>query len=239
MITFKKISNSLTLSQTIEKQIEEAIRRKELAPGEKLPTENELCKSFRVSRNALREALRSLGSKGLIEIKKGSGMYVNVFSSKNAISSLNLFLELNSDPDHLYHILQLRKMFEPHIAEAASERRTDEDLKKIGRYLQNLIECDSEDLEKEAEIDNRFHLQISKSCGNFAIPLIFEPIFSCTPRIKRAIYSKKPGQREKTVYFHKSIFEAICDRRGGVAREFMREHLLEAERNFLENYKQS
>ena len=90
---YKKIGQSKTLSQRIEEEIEGAIRSKKLKSGEKLPTEIELSKSYGVSRNALREALRSLNSKGLIRIEKGRGMFVNEYSLAQAMSTVNIFLD--------------------------------------------------------------------------------------------------------------------------------------------------
>ena len=68
---FQKIGTTQTLSQKIERNIERAIREKKLPIGAKLPSERELCEMFAVSRTALREALRRLSARGLIEIKKG------------------------------------------------------------------------------------------------------------------------------------------------------------------------
>jgi len=67
---FQNIGNKLTLSQRIERTIENAIREKKLTVGSKLPTEREMCESFGVSRTALREALRRLSARGLINIHK-------------------------------------------------------------------------------------------------------------------------------------------------------------------------
>ena len=67
---FTKIGTGLTLSQKIERKVEEAIRDKKLIPGTKMPSEKELCTQFAVSRTALREALRRLSDRGLIDIKK-------------------------------------------------------------------------------------------------------------------------------------------------------------------------
>ena len=91
---YNKIGDTKSLSQRIEEEIEGAIRIKKLKAGEKLPTEIELSKSYGVSRNALREALRSLNSKGLIRIEKGRGMFVNEFSLNQAVSSVNLLILL-------------------------------------------------------------------------------------------------------------------------------------------------
>jgi GntR family transcriptional repressor for pyruvate dehydrogenase complex len=73
---FGKIQISQTLSQKIEHKIEDAILQNKLVQGAKLPSERELCESFAVSRTALREALRRLNARGLIAVRKGSGMVV-------------------------------------------------------------------------------------------------------------------------------------------------------------------
>jgi len=73
---FSKIGSGLTLSQKIE--------RRKLLPGTRLPTEKELCTQFAVSRTALREALRRLSARGLIDIRKGSGMYISELKIEDA-----------------------------------------------------------------------------------------------------------------------------------------------------------
>jgi GntR family transcriptional repressor for pyruvate dehydrogenase complex len=115
---FKKIGSEHTLTKKIEIQLENAIREKKLKPDQKLPSQEELCNSFGVGRNILREAIRSLASRGLIRVRKGSGMYVADFSMQDAVSSMNYFLELHSDQDGLYQIIKLRQMFEPQIVES-------------------------------------------------------------------------------------------------------------------------
>ncbi|MEN8252634.1 MAG: GntR family transcriptional regulator [Patescibacteria group bacterium] len=89
---FKNLGYKQTLSQKIERTIENAIREKKLIIGSKLPTEREMCESFGVSRTALREALRRLSARGLISITKGSGMHVSEIKIEDAIKSLNLLL---------------------------------------------------------------------------------------------------------------------------------------------------
>ena len=81
---FGKIGTAQTLSQKIERRIEEAIRQKKLLVGTKLPSERELCEMFAVSRTALREALRRLSARGLIQIKKGSGMFVSELKNSDS-----------------------------------------------------------------------------------------------------------------------------------------------------------
>jgi len=132
---FQKIGTSQTLSQKIERNVERAIREKKLPIGSKLPSERELCEMFAVSRTALREALRRLSARGLIQIKKGSGMVVTNIDMKDAISSLNLYYDLKFDDNLISQIIELRLAFEPEIARMAALNRTDEDIKNMEANL--------------------------------------------------------------------------------------------------------
>ena len=79
-----------TLHQHLVAQITDRIVSNQIAPGEALPTEPELCVSFDVSRTVVREAVRVLVSKGLIEVKHGSGMLVALTDRWNLLDPQNL-----------------------------------------------------------------------------------------------------------------------------------------------------
>ena len=85
-LALKKIDRDAPLSQKIEEQLREAILQKVFVPGERLPSETELVDIFGVSRTAIREALRILAGKGLVEIKGRGGVFV----SKAELSELSL-----------------------------------------------------------------------------------------------------------------------------------------------------
>ena len=135
---FGKIQISQTLSQKIERKIEEAIRQKKLVAGAKLPSEKELCESFAVSRTALREALRRLSARGLIVIRKGSGMIVSEIKIEDAINSLNLYYDLKFDANLITQIIEVRRLFEPEIARLASRNRMEPIYSLLPR-MRNLI----------------------------------------------------------------------------------------------------
>ncbi|HNU78409.1 MAG TPA: GntR family transcriptional regulator, partial [Prolixibacteraceae bacterium] len=139
---FGKISIGQTLSQKIERKIEEAIRQKKLVPGAKLPSERELCESFAVSRTALREALRRLSARGLINVRKGSGMFVSEINIEDAIKSLNLYYDLKFDSNLISQIIEVRRLFEPEIARLAARNHTEEDISILRDNITDLINCD-------------------------------------------------------------------------------------------------
>lgn len=218
---FGKIGTAQTLSQKIERRIEEAIRQKKLLVGTKLPSEREMCEMFAVSRTALREALRRLSARGLIEIKKGSGMYVSELHIEDAIESLNLYYDLSFDSNLIPQIIEVRRVFEPEIARMASQNRKDADLKALKENIDALEKCDPDNTQMEADTINKFHLNVAKATGNPIVIITMEPVFSLLPRMRNLIYANVDGEKEYTIKAHKAIYEAIRDRDGEKAHNEM------------------
>ncbi len=206
---FSKIGTTQTLSQKIERKIEEAIRQKKLIPGTKLPSEKELCESFAVSRTALREALRRLSARGLIQIRKGSGMVVSEIKIEDAINSLNLYYDLKFDSNLISQIIEVRRLFEPEIARLAARNRTTDDLLILRENLVTLENCDPDNTQLEVDTINKFHMNLAKATGNPIIIISLEPIYSLLPRMRNFIYANVEGEKEYTLEAQKKILVAI------------------------------
>lgn len=217
------------LSFKIEEKIEALIRNRTYAIGEKLPTENEFCKHFSVSRTAVREALKSLKARGLIEIKKGSGAYVAELSSEGALNPIHLYFEMSLDKELIVNTIKTRQAFEPEIANLAALNRTGEDLENLELNLKQLAACSLTDIDTETQIDGDFHLLVCKAAKNPVISTIMNPIHNLIPKHKTLIYGKDIAHREEiretVVQFHTKIFEAIRDKDGKEAFYQMKEHL--------------
>ncbi len=206
---FGKIPISQTLSQKIERKIEEAIRQKKLVPGTKLPSERELCELFAVSRTALREALRRLSARGLISVRKGSGMFVSEIKTEDAIKSLNLYYDLKFDNNLISQIIEVRRLFEPEIVRLASQNRTDEDIRLLRDNLADLINCDPDNTQMEVDMINKFHMNLSKATGNPIIMITMEPIYTLLPRMRNLIYGNIEGEKEYTIMLQQKILNAV------------------------------
>ena len=222
---FEKIGKDITLSQEIEQKIEQSILAKEFKPGEKLPTEKELCEMFGVSRTALREALQMLSSRGLIDVKKGSGIYVEDYSASHAMRPMQMYLELNFDRNYLRHIVQVRKMLEPQIAGMAALYRTEEDIAALQKNQEDLIKCPETDHKQEGELDKDFHIILAKATQNPMVPMIVEPIFQVMPRIKLLVYKFVKKAKEAALDYHSLIAEAVTQQDEQRAIQLMKEHL--------------
>jgi GntR family transcriptional repressor for pyruvate dehydrogenase complex len=206
---FSKIGTGLTLSQKIERKIEEAIREKKLLPGAKLPSEKELCAKFAVSRTALREALRRLSARGLIDIRKGSGMYITELKIEDAINSLHLFYDLRFNSDLILQIIEVRRLFEPEIARLAATNRTENDIKTLQKNLEELRKCNTDNTQLEVDLINRFHMNLSKSTGNPIVIISLEPVYSLLPRMRNLIYGNIEGEKEYTIKYQEELIKAL------------------------------
>jgi GntR family transcriptional repressor for pyruvate dehydrogenase complex len=206
---FSKIGSGLTLSQKIERRIEEAIRQKKLLPGSKLPTEKELCAQFAVSRTALREALRRLSARGLIDIRKGSGMYITELKIEDAINSLHLFYDLRFNSDLILQIIEVRRLFEPEVARLAATNRREEDIRILEKNLHDLEKCNPDNTQLEVDLINRFHMNLSKATGNPIVIISLEPVYSLLPRMRNLIYGNIEGEKDYTVKYQRDLLDAL------------------------------
>lgn len=235
---FQNIGNKLTLSQRIERTIESAIREKKLAIGSKLPTEREMCESFGVSRTALREALRRLNARGLISIHKGSGMYVSEINIEDAIKTLNLYYDLKFDKNLLSQIIEVRSLFEPQIAKLAAINRSEEDLSLLEANVAEFEQCDPDNTQMEADLDNQFHLTVTKATQNPVVQVSMEPIYLLLPRMRNFIYGNIDGEKTNTLRFHRSILESIRGKDENQSCSLMKDHL-DRTREIYEKYLKS
>lgn len=221
---FGKIGSTQTLSQKIERKIEEGIRNKTLTQGMKIPTERELCEKFGVSRTAIREALRRLDARGLVDIRKGDGMYVSEITMEDAIKTLNLYYDLNFDDNLIDQIFEVRINFEPSIASLAAINRTDEDIRLLEENLQEFINCDDDNVQYEVDLDNKFHTNIAKATENPFIIATMEPIYVLLPRFRNFFYGNVDGEKNYIVEMHRNIIKAIIKKDAITSAKLIKEH---------------
>jgi GntR family transcriptional regulator, transcriptional repressor for pyruvate dehydrogenase complex len=225
---FQQLGSRVLLSKEVEGKIEQAIQLKKFAPGERLPTELELCDSFGVSRTVMREALRMLSARGLISIQKGRGIFVRDYSASDLADPIRLYLTLNYDGNHVLDVVEARKAIEPSVAALAAKNRTETDVRNLSANLHQL-EAYTGDYEKLAVLDQDFHILIATASGNPIVPLLMEPIHRLMPQIKSSVYATIDDAKASAVVYHGKILEKIVNRDENGARKVMEEHLLIAE----------
>lgn len=155
------------LSDQVLERLLDMITRREVAPGELMPSERELMDRFGVGRPAVREALQSLDTMGLISISHGERARVSALTADTVIRQIDgvAQLLLSASPDNLEHLKQARRFFETGMVRMAAANATAAD---IGE-LRILVERQRESLgDAEAFIaaDIAFHRRIAALSAN-------------------------------------------------------------------------
>lgn len=155
-------------------QIEAAILSNKITPGERLPSERELQHQFETGRGVIREAIRALKQKGLIEIRKGSkgGAYVKQIEVTNVSESLALFLKQHQiDPDHIAEFRESIDRTITTLAIARADASTKHNLVDKATEFNTIIAQENTaeaplDMVKLGELDRELNIMLAQMTGN-------------------------------------------------------------------------
>ena len=164
-----KIAKQNRIFQDVVNQIEEAILDGRLQEGERLPPERELKEMMGTSRSTLREALRILEYKGLIEVRlgMGGGCVVKSVSTEQVSASLDLLIR--SQKVTLNHLAEFREQAEGAVVELAAQRRTDRDLRELEDLLDEARACVEQGdtaADEFIRTDQKLHLAVARMSRN-------------------------------------------------------------------------
>lgn len=194
------------------------------APGARLPNEAELCELYRVSRTALREAVRFLAAKGLIEARPRLGMVVRSRESWNLLDPELLAWQRDwgtFDPALVRSLLEARRVIEPAAAALAAERATSADLARIEAALLGMIRHLPGDLDACCKADVTFHQEILAASHNVVFRQLAGTIGAALEATFR-ISTELSRSYERTIEAHRDVLEAIRLRDRDTAEARMR-----------------
>ena len=177
-LNFKKTKPS-RIFQNVVDQIQQAIINGEIKPGDSLPSEMKLKEMFDTSRGSIREALRVLEQKGLVDIKTGvgGGAIVKKIDTSNISEGLDLLVQYHQVS--LEHLTEFREGVEGLVAALAAERATKTDIKhlrKLQNSFTNFLSEDESDWKKFIELDIQFHIAIADIAGNPVFKAVLQMI---------------------------------------------------------------
>lgn len=208
------------VSQQIADQIMGNIMQGTWAPGTKLPSENELCLLFGVSRVPVREALCTLSAMGITQTRQGEGSFVSEVHAGSFMNSLLPLLVLNRKS--MMDILEYRRIVEPENAALAAKNAGDEDIEAMLATLTEMDRIGKPALEFSIA-DMGFHLDVARATKNTLL-------FGVTNVIRDVLvnYYRKINELmgvDRALKYHRLIFEAILARDPEQARRWMQEHI--------------
>lgn len=211
-----------TLHAQVAREVGLQILEGKLPPGAVLPNEAEFGMQLGVSRTALREAVKVLAAKGLVEVRRKTGTRVRPRHDWNALDPdvLNWLFSGKGFAVGIPDLLELRLIIEPAGARLAAERATAENLAAIEGALKGM-ETAVEDSASSVESDLQFHLAILEATHN----TFMRPFGALIQEALRASFKLTNRDRlafEKSLLRHRHVFEAIRDRDAEAAEAAMR-----------------
>ena len=221
MAVYKLVRTSRLYEQIVQ-QIEESILKGELKAGDQLPAERELAQRFGVSRTAVREAVKALREKGLVEAYSGRGTFITDGTSQAVRQSFDLMVKIGQ-PEGSTHLAEVRSILEPGIAALAASRAEESDLAVL-REAVAVMDRSHHDPDAYIEADLDFHLALAEAAGNPLILSLIDSIVGLLREQRMRIFNVAggPGRGQ---FHHKRILEAMEHRDPEKASEAMRAHL--------------
>jgi GntR family transcriptional repressor for pyruvate dehydrogenase complex len=198
----------------------EQISRGDLGPGELLPSERALSEEYGLSRSMVREALRTLAERRLIEVLPGRGSIVRQATVDDAVERMIDFFDHRGVTPR--NLIEARAMIETTAAGLAAERASDEERLEIVATGAAMDAADT--LLDRVRCDLAFHLTIVRAAKN---PLVETMFHAIQPYIVELLFRSLTDDEvtRKGLAFHSRIVQAICERDVRQASREMREHL--------------
>jgi GntR family transcriptional repressor for pyruvate dehydrogenase complex len=217
-----KVVQSSRLYEQIVQQIEESVLKGVLKTGDQLPAERELAEQFGVSRTAVREAIKALHEKGLVEACPGRGTFITSGTSNSMRQSLGRILK-NGQPEGSAYLVEVREILEPEIAALAAARASDLHLATM-REAVRIMDDSRSDADSFIEADLDFHLSLAEAAENPIVLSLIDSIVGLLREQRLRIFCIDGGP-DRGQGHHKRILEAIERRDPQAARRAMQAHL--------------
>lgn len=215
-----------SLTAQLVRHINDRITNGEYKPGDRLPSEQEFCETFGVSRSVVREAISGLRAEGIISTKHGVGAFVLPPPVSNSFRIEEKDLETLQE---VVRVLDLRICVEAEAAALAAKRRGEAELATIKEALDTLIAC-TDGREPSTQADFRFHQTIAIATNNrYFVEILAFLTGMLMPRMRVDLF--KDDEEGRVIHVesingeHENIYLAIAAGNGEDAYNQMRLHL--------------
>lgn len=190
--------------------IKELLLTQKVMPGDRLPSETELCKLLSVSRGSVREAMKILSALGIVDIRRGDGTYISTGGGKVVFDPL-LFSLIVSRP-RFAELKELRVILEKNVARLAARNADDEDIARLRSCVDRTVALQSgagRDYDALLALDLEFHETLGEAAKNGPLDTIYGFVMQYfRPYIAQSLTKQKAFSRD-SVDAHRSILEAI------------------------------
>jgi GntR family transcriptional repressor for pyruvate dehydrogenase complex len=213
------------LYEQVANKIETTIVARHYKPQDRLPSERDLAESFAVSRTVIREAMKLLEARGLIEILTGNGVFVSQPDTSVVTRSLGMYLHLQGTvQDSEFKVHELRRILEVEIAGLAAERATEAELDQLRQIIERMSAADHP-REQVAMLDLEYHITLAQATHNEMISMVYEPVIEYLRQQLLLAWQRYDRSPEVFNHQHQQLYEAVRDHDPSRARAAMTAHL--------------
>jgi len=223
------------LADSVIDEIKRMLNSGELKEGDKLPNQLEFAAKLGVSRPSLREALHTLTLIGVIEQRPGLGTVIK--SANPALWVEQLSPPLVSDSKATLELIEARLFIEVGVTELAVNNATRQDVQKMGKLVDEMTTALKKDRPRDySELDMQFHHQIANASHNRYMLHMFVTIRGLMEQFIRETFTVIPGLLERSLEFHKRIYEDIRNKKTAKAAMDMKNHIQDIEKALVSLY---
>lgn len=210
----KQLHKDSVVNQVV-KQITDSIIAGDLKPGDKLPTEPELCENFGIGRNSVREAIKILEAYGVVYIKRAEGTFVNDSYNHKMLDPMLYGILL--DKNLRINIIQVRKVLDTGMLYQIISMITDEKMDKIQQEFESLktvVLGEGVAAKQVLQADVDFHRALVESTGNPILCNMHEYVDRITTpsREKTVELVLEKNQAEKFILLHQKIINLLLEK---------------------------
>jgi GntR family transcriptional regulator, transcriptional repressor for pyruvate dehydrogenase complex len=218
---FKPIAQRASASERVAERLTDLIASGNIAPGDKLPSENELSKALQVSRPVVREALRGLAMMGIVESKQGGGCYVTDLKPNRLMAPLSFALSLQDYS--IESLFRARMVIDTGIAADAARYATAEQIASLHELVEAGFKLVNDPVGFRV-MDAEFHGLVSAAATNDFLEKVSNSLYSLAIEQRRKA-SGKAGVLKRSAEDHAAIFEAIAVHDADAASAAMASHV--------------
>lgn len=223
----KKQLHKDSVVNQIVKQITDSIIAGDLKPGDKLPTEPELCENFGIGRNSVREAIKILEAYGVVYIKRAEGTFVNDSYNHKMLDPMLYGILL--DKNLRINIIQVRKVLDTGMLYQIISMITDEKMDKIQQEFESLktvVLGEGVAAKQVLQADVDFHRALVESTGNPILCNMHEYVDRITTpsREKTVELVLEKNQAEKFILLHQKIINLLLEKNYQNIESVLAEH---------------
>jgi GntR family transcriptional regulator, transcriptional repressor for pyruvate dehydrogenase complex len=215
---------STKVFELVAEQIEKRILDGELRSGDRLPTERELAEQFHVSRTGVREAMKILAQKGLVDMRPGRGTIVIDGAHEAMQDSIGLAMKLKlGEVGGSDKLVEVREILETEIAALAAARATEKEIAAMREAIRVMDES-LNDADAFIAADNHFHEALAQATQNTLILILVNSIVNLLSEQRKQIFETEGGP-QRGQFHHRRILESVIRHDPEAARDAMRAHL--------------